>query len=124
MSRHFGASVLLVICAVSLPVGKSFAGDNPLLGKWSLAKAGFKDNDGNTYCLPSMEFTASQQIMHTSATKLDPAGKGVTDVSYLVSGAKVYVSANPGFFNAPSYTMLDGNRMQPDWLGHCIYTRQ
>ena len=116
-----GIATVLFIAGIS--VGR--ADSNPLLGTWKLTGPGFIDRDGNNYCdaIPQMVFAATTQTMFAAATKFKPAAQGTTNVFYLVSGEKIYVSSSQSFFNAPDYLILAPNKMQTDTIGHCIYQK-
>jgi hypothetical protein len=116
----------VVVAVLMAGVSACGAASNPLLGKWKLTGPGYIDRDGNNYCdaLPEMDFSATTQTMFAAATKFKPAAQGTTQVFYLVSGDKIYVSSTQSFFNAPDYLMLAGDKMQTDTIGHCIYQRE
>lgn len=122
LSRVASVTIAVLIAGISA----CGAASNPLLGKWKLTGPGYIDRDGNNYCdsIPEMQFTATAQTMFAAATKFKPAAQGTTQVQYLVSGNKIYVSSGPSFFNAPDYLILAGDKMETDTIGHCIYQRE
>jgi hypothetical protein len=107
-------------------ISTGWADSNPLLGTWKLTGPGYIDRDGNNYCeaIPQMIFAPTSQTMFAAATKFKPAAQGTTNVFYLVSGDKVYVSSKQSFFGAPDFLILASNRMQTDTIGHCIYQKE
>jgi hypothetical protein len=119
--RVAGLATALFLAGFSV----SYADSNPLLGTWKLTGPGFIDRDGNNYCdaIPEMVFAPTTQTMFAAATKFRPAAQGTTNVFYLVSGDKVYVSSKQSFAGAPDYLILAPNRMQTDTIGHCIYQK-
>jgi hypothetical protein len=117
-----GIATVLFLAGISV----GYADSNPLLGTWKLTGPGYIDRNGNNYCeaIPEMTFAPTAQTMFAAATKFKPAAQGTTNVFYLVSGNKVYVSPKQSFFNAPDYLILTPSTMQTDTIGHCIYRRE
>ena len=120
------ARVISTAMVLGLSYGGCEAASNPLLGKWKLSGPGYVDRDGNSWCTatPMLEFTATAQTVYVAATKFRPAAQSTTQVTYLVSGNKVYASSTPSFYNAPSYLMVGPGKMMSQDIGHCPYQKQ
>jgi hypothetical protein len=71
-----------------------------------------------------MDFTATTETVYAAATKFKPAAQSTTAVHYLINKNQVYVASEPTFYGAPSYTIVDPNKMMSNDVGHCPFSKK